>query len=176
MRRSGLPILTAVLLAGAARAEVTDSSPSGFEIHHSVEIAAPAAKVWDALVAPGRWWSSQHSWSGKAQNHTLDPRPGGCWCEALPNGGGALHMTVIYVAPGRELRLFGQTGPFQFTGAVNTMDWKLSEKDGHTTLSLTFDAGGYVKGGIGDLTAPVDRVMGEQIDRLKRYVETGAAE
>jgi len=169
------PATALVLLAGAARAEVTDTSPSGFEVRRSVEIAAPAAKVWAAMVAPGRWWSSQHSWSGKAQNFTFDPRAGGCWCETLP-GGGALHLTVTYVARGREIRMFGQQGPFQFTGAVNTLDWKLAEKDGRTTVTWTFEAGGYVKGGIGQLAAPVDGVMGENIDRLKRYVETGTAQ
>lgn len=166
-------MLALTLLATAARAEVTDTSPTGFEIRQSVEIAAPAAKVWAALVAPGRWWNGAHSWSGKAENLTLDPRAGGCWCETFPGGGGAQHMTVIYLAPGKELRLFGQLGPFQQSGAVNTLDWKIAEKDGHTTVDWTFEAGGYFKGGVAALSAPVDGVLGEQIGRLKRYVETG---
>ncbi|MGA0603485.1 SRPBCC family protein [Caulobacter sp. KR2-114] len=176
MKRIGLGVLAAALLAGAARAEVTDTSPAGFEVRRSVEIAAPAAKVWAAMITPARWWSSEHSWSGKADNFTFEPRAGGCWCETLPGGGGALHLTVTYIVPNHELRLFGQQGPFQFTGAVNTLDWKLTEKDGHTTVTWTFEAGGYVKGGIGQLSAPVDGVMGENIGRLKAYVETGAAQ
>lgn len=159
--------------ASAARAEVTDVSPSGFEIRHTIEIAAPAAKVWAALVQPDQWWNSQHSWSGDAHNLTLDAKAGGCWCEALPGGGGARHMSVVYVSPGKEMRLEGGLGPFQFTGASGHMVWSLAEKDGKTTLTWTYDVGGYVKGGVDKLAAPVDRVLGEQAGRLKLYVETG---
>jgi uncharacterized protein YndB with AHSA1/START domain len=166
-------VAAAVALAGVARAEVTDSSAAGFEVRQSVEIAAPATKVWAALVTPGQWWKGEHSWSGKAANQTLEPKAGGCWCEAIPPAGGARHMSVIYVVPNQEMRLEGGLGPFQFTGAFNRLDWKLAEKDGHTTVTWTFDAGGYVKGGVDKLAAPVDGVLGEQIGRLKRYVETG---
>jgi uncharacterized protein YndB with AHSA1/START domain len=162
----------AMATAGAARAAVTDSSAGGFEVSESVEIAAPAAKVWDALMQPGQWWKGEHSWSGKASNLTLDARAGGCWCEALP-GGGAQHMVVIYVVPRQEMRLEGALGPFQFTGATGHLDWKVAEKDGKTTVTWTYDVGGYVKGGIDKLSAPVDGVLGEQIGRLKAYVETG---
>ncbi len=164
--------VASLAIVGVARAEVADVSPQGFEIRHSVEIAAPAAKVWEALVRPGRWWNSEHSWSGDSRNLTLDARPGGCWCEALP-GGGARHMTVVYVAPDKEMRLEGGLGPFQFTGASGHMVWALAEKDGKTTLTWTYDVGGYVKGGIDKLAAPVDGVLGQQIGRFKRYVETG---
>ncbi len=36
------------LLAGAARAEVTDKSAAGFEVTEKATIAAPAAKVYAA--------------------------------------------------------------------------------------------------------------------------------
>ena len=168
-----LGLAASLALVGAARAEVADVSPTGFEIKQTVEIAAPGAKVWAALIQPGQWWNSEHSWSGDARNLSLQAKAGGCWCEAIPPAGGAKHMTVIYVAPGQEMRLEGALGPFQFTGAAGHLDWKLAEKDGKTTLTWTFDAGGYVKGGIDKLAGPVDGVLGEQIGRLKRYVETG---
>ena len=82
-------------------------------------------------------------------------------------------MTVIYVSPYKEMRLEGGLGPFQFTGASGHMVWALAEKDGKTTLTWTYDVGGYVKGGIDKLAAPVDGVLGQQVGRLKRYVETG---
>jgi uncharacterized protein YndB with AHSA1/START domain len=163
----------AALAAGAAQAEVTDVSPQGFETKQKVEIAAPAAKVWAALIRPGDWWDSQHTWSGDARNLSLDLRPGGCWCENFPKGGGSVHMTVIYVAPRRQLTLDGALGPFQSTGASGHMVWSLVEAGGKTTLTQTFDVGGYVKGGIDKLATPVDGVLGGQVARLKRLVETG---
>ena len=43
-----------------------------------------------------------------------------------------------------------------------------------TDVVLTYDFGGYAKGGLAEtLAAPVDKVLGEQVARLKKYVETG---
>lgn len=174
-----LPILIAAALAvaGAARAEIVDSQPSGFEVRHVVTFDAPAAKVWKALIEPGQWWNSDHSWSGDAHNLTLDLKPGGCWCEAIPKSGGqASHMTVIFVDPGRTVRFEGALGPLSMTGAMGHMSWALAEKDGHATLTWTYDVGGYVKGGVDKLAGPVDEVLGEQAGRLKRFVDTGRPE
>jgi hypothetical protein len=33
--------------------------------------------------------------------------------------------------------------------------------------------GGYLRGGLGTIAAPVDSVLGQQLGRLKSYVETG---
>ncbi|MBS0411993.1 MAG: SRPBCC family protein [Proteobacteria bacterium] len=170
-----LALAAAALAAGAgqARAEVVDVSPIGFELKETAEIAAPAAKVWAALVQPGLWWNGEHSWSGDARNITLDPHAGGCWCETIPPAGGTRHMTVIYVVPGREMRLEGALGPYQFSGAASRLAWTLAEKEGRTTVTWTYDTGGYVKGGIDKHAAPVDGVLAEQLGRLKRLVEMG---
>ncbi|MDI1365107.1 MAG: ATPase, partial [bacterium] len=45
--------------------------------------------------------------------------------------------------------------------------------DGETTLTLTYDVGGYLRGGLDKIAAPVDGVLGQQVLRLKRQVETG---
>jgi hypothetical protein len=36
--------------------------------------------------------------------------------------------------------------------------------------------GGYAKGGLENLAGPVDGVLGEQVRRLAKYVETGKPE
>lgn len=162
----------AVLLsATSAAAEVTDRSPAGFELRHEAAIAAPPARVWAALLGIGRWWNSSHSWSGDARNLSLDLKAG-CLCETLP-GGVARHMTVVY-HDGRTLRLFGGLGPLSTTGAAGHMAFALTETGMGTRLVVTYDVGGYAKGGLAEAwAAPVDGVIGEQVARLKRYVETG---
>ena len=46
-----------------------------------------------------------------------------------------------------------------------------------TDVVLTYDVGGYAKGGLAETYAgPVDKVLGDQIARLKRVAETGKAE
>jgi len=162
-------------LAGAARAEVVDATAGGFDVRETVEIGASAQKVWRALGHYGDWWSSKHTWSGDAKNVTLDLDPGGCLCEALPHGGSVQHMTVIFLAPEKRAILSGTLGPLMFSGASGHLIWTLAEKDGRTTLTQEYIVGGYIKGGLGALAPDVDAVLGEEVRRLKAYVETGKA-
>ena len=173
--RSLLPIavILGLSLTGAARAEVIDSQAGGFEVGHGVNIAAPPAKVWAALGHVGAWWDPRHSLSGDARNLTLDLKLGGCFCEALANGGGARHMSVVKVQPGAVVVLEGALGPLQDTGAMGHMTWTLRDMGGKTRITVKYDVGGYIGGGVDKWAAPVDAVLTNQIERLKLYVETG---
>jgi hypothetical protein len=167
-------LLAGAMITGAARAEVTDKSAAGFEVTERASIAAPPAKVWDGLMHPARWWSSKHTWSGDAKNLSFDPS--GCFCEQLKKGA-VRHMTIVYADGISQLRLFGALGPLQFTGATGHLGFTLKPSGDKTDLVLTYDVGGYAKGGLADtLAAPVDGVLGEQVARLKKYVETGKPE
>ena len=165
----------AAMLAGAAQAEVTDKSAAGFEVTEKATIAAPAAKVYAALLTPSAWWSSQHSWSGSAKNLSID-LANGCFCETLSKGF-VRHMTVVFADGATALRLFGGLGPMQFTGASGHLAFVLKPAGDKTELTLTYDVGGYAKGGLAEKwAAPVDAVLGEAAGRLKKYVETGKPE
>ncbi len=161
----------ALLSVGAARAEVVDAQPGGFEVRHQVVIAAPANAVWAMLVQPSKWWASSHTWSGSAANLSLGAASGGCFCERLPNGGSVLHMTTVNAAPGVRLVLSGALGPLQASGATGALAFGLAEKDGQTTVTVTYDVGGYFKGGLDKIAAPVDAVLGQQVAGLKAAVE-----
>lgn len=158
-----------------AGAEVVDAQANGFQVKRSAVLNAPADRVYAALSQPSQWWSKDHTWSGSAANLSLAPMAGGCFCEKLPNGGSVLHMTVVYAQPGKALRLFGALGPLQTSGAAGHLAWTLSEADGKTTLTQTYDVGGYRKGGLDKIAPAVDQVLSAQFDRLKAYVETGKA-
>lgn len=163
--------LALAALAGGARAEVTDRSAAGFEVTEKVTVAAPARKVWDALMRPDHWWASGHTWSGDAKNLYFDPT--GCFCERLKVGA-VRHMTIVYTDGSTTLRLFGGLGPLQLTGAAGHLDFVLKPAGTETELTLTYDVGGYAKGGLAEsFAAPVDKVLGEQVARLKKQVETG---
>ncbi|HEV2532666.1 SRPBCC family protein [Phenylobacterium sp.] len=166
--------LAAALVAGAARAEVTDKSVAGFEVVERASVAAPPSKVWDALMRPSRWWSSQHSWSGDAKNLTIDAS--GCFCETLPRGA-VRHLTIVYADGKSQLRMEGALGPLQFTGASGHFGVTLRPAGAGTDVVMSYDVGGYAKGGLAETyAAPVDQVLGEQLRRLKRYLETGKPE
>ena len=170
--RQTLCVLALLTAAGSVNAKVVDSQANGFEVSETVEIGAPAGKVWDALNQIGSWWDSEHSFSGNAKNMSIELKPGGCFCESLPGGGGVGHMMVAYVRPDTVVRLSGALGPLQSTGASGHMTWTLKETARHSTLfTLTYDVGGYAIGGLGKWAAPVDKVLGQQAARLKQYVE-----
>jgi uncharacterized protein YndB with AHSA1/START domain len=164
-------VAAALLAEGAARAEVTEAQPGGFQVRHQVSIAAPASAVWGVLVQPSKWWAPAHTWSGSAANLSLGAASGGCFCERLPNGGSVLHMTTVHAAPGQKLVLSGGLGPLQSSGATGAMTILLVEKDGATTVTVTYDVGGYFRGGLDTLAAPVDGVLGQQVQGLKAAVE-----
>jgi uncharacterized protein YndB with AHSA1/START domain len=165
-------LISSILVATGAYAEVIDRQPSGFAVRESRFIAAPATKVWAALVAPAGWWSSDHTFSHDARNLTLSPRPGGFWQETLPSGGGARHMVVVLVDPPSVLRLEGALGPLQAMGVVGHLTFRLTPQADGTSVTETYDAGGHAPGGLDKLADPVDAVLDEQLGRLKAHVES----
>lgn len=162
------------LFATAAQAEVVDLQPSGFEVKHTVQIAASPQQVYVALIQPGRWWSSDHTWSGSAANMRFEPAAGGCWCEALPKTQGEVeHMRIIYIDPAGTIRLDGSLGPMQPSGATGHLTWAYAAKADGTEVTWTYDVGGYFPGGFKALAPGVDGVIGDQLGRLKKFIETG---
>jgi len=168
-----LPILCA-MLAAPVRGEVIESTAAGFSVRNAAAINAPPAKVYDALTDKvGGWWDPAHTFSHDARNLSVDTKPGGCFCERLPDGGGVQHMSVVYASPGKLLRLAGAIGPLQEAALAGTMTWNLLQAGGGTTVELTYTVGGFRAGGFRDIPTVVDGVLRGQLARLKALVETG---
>lgn len=165
--------LLAAALVCPATAAVNDAAPNGFSVTQSVHIAAPPDKVYAELIQPNHWWNSQHTYSGSAANLSLDPKAGGCWCEKL-EAGVVQHMTVAYAAPGEKLLLRGALGPLGTLGVAGAMNIELTAAGDGTDVKLTYNVGGYMKGGLESWAKPVDGVLGEQITRLKALLESGS--
>jgi len=158
---------------GSALAEVAQLTPNGFLVRYEKTIEAPPAMVWTALVDQvGAWWHPDHTWSGRSANLSIDARPGGCFCEQLPNGG-VEHLRVVYVEAEERLRLSGALGPLQASGLAGSMMFELGRENGETKLIFTYSVGGFVEVGFDALAPIVDRVLGEQLTRLVAFVETG---
>jgi uncharacterized protein YndB with AHSA1/START domain len=143
-------------------------------VQFDVSVNAPPAKVYEALVGQiGSWWNPEHTYSHDAKNLSIDARPGGCFCEKLPNGGGIEHARVIYVAPREVLRLSGALGPLQASGVAGTLTWKLTSGTDNTRIQLSYSAGGFIDGGFEKMAPLVENVLRQQLDRLKQFAETG---
>ena len=168
-----LLVLALLLIPGPAGAEVKTSA-NGFLVHHEMTVTAPPARVYDALVRElSTWWSPSHTYTGDARNLSIDPQPGGCFCEKYPAGGGIEHARVIHAAPGRLLRLSGALGPLAAHGVAGSLSWRMTGEGGGTKLELTYSVGGFMADGFEKMAPAVDRVLGEQAQRLKLFVETG---
>ena len=177
MRHISLTLILVLLGTGpAAMAEVVDAAPGGFSLVHEVVIDAPRPAVWQAAVDNvGGWWSSDHTISGDAANMSIDPVPQGCFCEAIGEHAGVVHLTVTFVNPGVLLRLTGGLGPLGLLGVDGNMTWEFFDADGKTRVRFAYAVGGYRPGGLDAVAGPVDGVIGEALERLKAYVETGDA-
>lgn len=171
MRHLALVLL--LIGSATARAEVVDSAADGFTVKQTVTVAAPRARAWAALVDIASWWAKDHTYTGDTKNLSLDPRPGGCFCEKLPDGG-VTHLTIVYVDREKLLRLTGGLGPLQELAVAGAMTVKLIEAKGKTTVELTYRVGGYAPGGaLGTLAKPVDGMLGAQLTRYQHLVDTG---
>jgi uncharacterized protein YndB with AHSA1/START domain len=172
LRTPGLGLVASVLIGGPSWGAVSDVAANGFTLKIDTHIAASPDKVYATLIEPARWWSSDHTFSGDAKNLHLEAKAGGCWCETLPNGGSVAHLTVVYVNPGKALRLRGALGPFQGLGVAGALTWKLEPAADGTNLSVTYALGGYNKEGFAELAQAGDGVLTAQVGRLKKVIES----
>ncbi len=133
MKKTILAGVLAAALPMAAGAEVKSAAADGFLIEHRFTIAAPAAKVWESLQHPERWWPADHTWSGKRENLSLDASIGGCFCERW-EGNAVEHGRVVLVMPEKMLRLDAALGPLQELAISGVITVALEEKDGTTAM------------------------------------------
>jgi uncharacterized protein YndB with AHSA1/START domain len=173
-RRCSLGTLALVVLSGTTAQSAPQVTQNGFLVKFEVNVNAPAAKVYDALVGQvGSWWNPEHTYSHDAKNLSIDARPGGCFCEKLPNGGGIEHLRVVYVAPPQVVRFSGALGPLQASGVAGSMTWKLTGGPDNTRLDLSYSVGGFIPEGFEKIAPAVEAMLREQLDRLKLFIETG---
>jgi uncharacterized protein YndB with AHSA1/START domain len=169
------PIIAALLgLSVAAQAEVVDGSPQGFTLEHRAEVTAPPATVWALLTDVARWWEPQHTYSNDARNLSLQPLPGGCFCEKLGLYGAIEHMRVVYAEPVKHLRLDGALGPLQELAVTGRMTWSIAPAEQGAVITMTYTVGGYAPRPLNEMAAMVDEVLGVQVQRLARLLDSGS--
>jgi uncharacterized protein YndB with AHSA1/START domain len=173
-RRCSLGTLALVVLSGTTAQSAPEITASGFLVKFDVSINAPAAKVYDALIGQiGSWWNPEHTYSHNAKNLSIDPRPGGCFCEKMPNGGGVEHLRVVFIVPRETVRFSGGLGPLQASGLAGSLTCKVISSNDNTRLLLSYSVGGFIEGGFEKIAPAVETMLSDQLDRLKLFVETG---
>ena len=167
--------LALAALAPLAHAEVKESSADAFLLAYEGAVAAPTAKAYADIVQIGKWWDSEHTYSGKSANLTLKPDAGGCFCERWKDGS-VEHGEVLMAMPGKMLRLRTALGPLQERALTGILTFFLKNENSATTLTVEYRVNGASAGGLDQLAPSVDDVLGAQVDRLRRYIATGNPE
>ena len=169
-------VLTAVLIAASpAVAEVAAVSETGFQVRSEATVSAAPAAVYAAFSEIARWWDGRHTYSGDAANLSLSLAPGGCFCEALGEGG-VRHGEVMLAWPGRMVVLDAALGPLQQTGASGALTFSFEATAEGTRIVQTYNVGGMAPGLPAQWAPAVDQVQGVQLARLARFVDAGAPE
>lgn len=180
MRRPALAFLalaaaTAVTVPAAiASTTPTQAGPESFTVDIRARIAADRETVYSGLLAIGAWWHPDHTFFGDPSRMSLQPRPGGCFCENQPDGRWAEHLRVVNANPGTWLRMVGALGPLQEQPVTGVMTVTLEDAESATLLRIVYRVAGHVDGGLESWAGPVENVLQQQLDRLQRYVETGS--
>lgn len=175
MYMRSIVVTAAAALAGfttPAFAALEKIGDDGFVSRHTEVVAAEPMAAWGELIEPANWWNGAHSFSGDAENLTLEPRARGCFCEMLPVGaarsqpGSVRHMEVLFVDPGTAMRLSGALGPLQSEAVIGVLTITFKEVDGGTRILFEYVVGGSMRFPIEQIGPAVDRVIGDQMSRL----------
>lgn len=175
--KSGIASIAAIALllgAGPAAAEVKLAEGGVMRLENKVVVKATPEQVYTALGEIGRWWNGAHSYSRNAANMTIELKPGGCFCEALP-GGGVKHGEVSIAWPGLMVRILAALGPLQDEGVTGALTFTLKKVEGGTEIVQTYNIGG-LRPQLLQAAPGIDAVVREQLGRLATYVETGKPE
>lgn len=140
------------------------------QIEQEVTIAAPPARVYDALTKEvSAWWGLPHMYAEDARDIILEPRVGGRFFEDWGNGEGALYAIVTIARRPERLRMSGSMG---MRGAVaGVIEVTLTPKGAGTVVRLSHRV-------VGEVTEETesgyrDGWRGLFAERLKAYVERG---
>jgi hypothetical protein len=176
---------TLVLPVAPLQSEVVALSDAGFVVKLTAETTAPPDAAWRMLIAPAKWWSSDHTWSNDASNLYLDAQASGCFCEKLPKPadapagqriGSVEHMHVIYADPQRGvLRMRGALGPLQSEAIDGTLTITLVKTESGTRIDLEYVVGGYMRLKGEEIAPAVDAMLGKQLASLATALNSAAS-
>ena len=176
--------LTAYLVAfllltpTTAWADVTESSKTGFRLASAVDVELDSIEAYEVFVEDfSKWYDVGHSYTGKAENLTLDFEKS-CMFEKLPDGGFVRHMEIVFHQPGKMLRLTGGLGPLQEMGVAGALTFAFEQESGarKTKVRMTYVVSGADFLALEQLAAPVNAVLADQLRRFRQHCETSKAE
>ncbi len=163
--------------AATGSEKVTSTPFNVARVELEIEIDAPPAKVWEALVgeATGWWLRAFYAGGDKATSFVIEPHLGGFayeqWGDETTGSRHAWYQ-VVAIDPGKMLRLSGAIAP-SFGGPASTMlELTLEPRKDGTALRI-------LDGAWGAVGEAMESSMGDGwrqmfTDGLKAFIETGS--
>jgi hypothetical protein len=168
----GLILVFFNLTTYAVNAAVVDSTKIGFTVKHEKNVLLDPVSLFNVFCKDiGQWWDPSHTWSGKSENLYIQAYTGGGFGEQMESGRSVRHMDVIFIDPGKLLRMSGALGPLQQFAVTGVLSLEFKKAGDSTHVSLTYAVGGYIPGGVSKFAVIVDKVLGIQFERFIAYSE-----
>lgn len=164
-----------LLLAAPASAGVVSATPNAFHVRASEPVVATPEALFGLLIKPSLWWDSDHTYSRDAANLKLELKPGGCFCEMLPEGGFVEHLRLLSYTPGKELVLEGMLGPLRGPPASGVMTFRIDEAGSNARITMDYKVTGFPAGDGPIWAKAVDEVLSQQMKRLRTRAASGGA-
>jgi len=171
VKRPGILLISLLTFAPLARSQVDVAEPNRLAVSYDLPVNATVEKLAVTFQNIQTWWSGEHSYTGDPTNFFFDGVDKACFCERLPQGGLVRHMNVVYFDPARKIRMTGGLGPLQTLPVNGVFEFNfIAAEKGQSRLQVSYAVttnGGLLK----DWAEGVERVIGEQLQRLKTEAE-----
>ena len=143
---------------------ITDQNQASLRVERSIEIKAPIAAAFDALIeqlGPG-----SETPDGTPMPMTLEAWPGGRWFRDLGNGAGHLWGHVQVIKPPTLIEISGPL--FMSYPALSHVQYRLVEHDDATVLQFLHQAIGHLAA---EHCIGVETGWNYQLKQVKQHAE-----
>lgn len=154
-----------LVLVAPAFAKVVSAVPARIVLEQHYETPLSPDALWAKLIAPHEWWQDDHTYSGSAQNLSLEPIAGGLWREDW-EGGSVAHGRVLMAKTGEALTMEAPFGPLQALAVNTVLTLKIEPSGTGARLTMRFIASGSPESGLAPLAGPVDGVWAAALTAL----------
>jgi hypothetical protein len=124
-----------LLTTFTSQAQVTKQSTNSFTIEQSFTVHKSISTVHHEFSHVGRWWTSEHSLSGKGSNMNFNHD---CFCEQMPNGKNTTFMTFVDRQRNKSATLKGAIGPLRGEDVEGRMTWTFNKEHHGTKVTMRY--------------------------------------
>jgi len=164
LKTIGLTSMTLFSLSFSALAEINQQSDKEFVIQHNFFTHKDVSTTHHEFSHIGRWWTSEHSLSGKGSNMYFANK---CFCETMPNGKTETVMTFVDRQRNKSAVLSGELGPLRGKAVEGKMTWKFNKDHHGTRVTMEYKVSGLAVADNQTWPTELDNLLEKQMKSFK---------